>query len=128
MPQHKKARGPFFTPSQLCRTNVVQNPWDRHGTKRVEFLERSHLYSPRNTGTCIKKVTLRVVSNLSFTAKFETTKPLKTLKFSGVLCFKGAEKGPYGNIHGNTCSHSPEECVALKASLLTPFEPEALIS
>jgi len=47
------------------------------------------------------KVTLRVVSNLSFTAKFETTKPLKTLKFSGVLCFQRVKKGSYGNIHGN---------------------------
>jgi hypothetical protein len=74
MPQHKTARVPFFTPSQLYRTNVVQNPWDRHGTKRVDFLERSHLYSPRNTGTCIMKVTLRVVSNLSFTAKFDVNK------------------------------------------------------
>lgn len=41
-------------------------------------------------------------SNLSFTAKFETTKPLKTLKFSGVLCFLGGQKGLYGNIHGKT--------------------------
>lgn len=41
-------------------------------------------------------------SNLSFTATFETTKPLKTLKFSGVLCFLGGEKGPYGNVRGNT--------------------------
>lgn len=43
----------------------------------------------------------RVVSNLSFTAKFETTKPLKTLQFSGVLCFQRVKKGSYGNIHGN---------------------------
>lgn len=35
-------------------------------------------------------------SNLSFTAKFETTKPLKTLKFSGVLCFLGAKKARMG--------------------------------
>jgi hypothetical protein len=92
-PQHKTACVPFFTPSQLCRTNVVQNPWDRHGTKRVDYLERSHLYSPCNTGTCIMKVTLRVVSNLSFTATLSKHKPPTFLEKVGGLWFQAWSKG-----------------------------------
>jgi hypothetical protein len=74
MPQHKPVGLPFFYPSQPSRTNLVQKPWDCHGTENAVFLERKHRCSPRKTGTCIVKVTLQVVSNLSFTAKFDVNK------------------------------------------------------
>lgn len=74
MSQHKPDDTPFFTPSQPQCTNLVQSPWDYHGTEKADFLERDHCCSPRKTGTCILKVTLRVVSNLSFTAKFDVNK------------------------------------------------------
>lgn len=70
MAQHKSQLMLSFDPIPPSRTNLVQNPWDYHGTENVCFSETEHRYSPRKPGTCIMKVTLRVVSNLSFTAKF----------------------------------------------------------
>jgi len=70
MPQHKTGMTPPFTRIRPLRTNLVQNPWDYHGTESDDFLGPSLLCSPLKPGTCIMKVTLRVVSNLSFTATF----------------------------------------------------------
>ena len=47
------------------------------------------------------KVTLRVVSNLSFTATLSKHKPLIFLEKVGGLWFLASGKGRDGNIHGN---------------------------
>lgn len=96
MPQHKPGGTTFFTPSQPSRTNLVQNPWDYHGTEKADFLEREPRCSPRKPGTCIMKVTLRVVSNLSFTATLSKHKPPVFLEETGGLWFLVSGKWPYG--------------------------------
>jgi hypothetical protein len=94
MPQHKPGGTTFFTPSQPSRTNLVQNPWDYHGTKIDVFLKRQHRYSPRKSGTLENETPLRVVSNLSFTATLSKHKPLIFLEKVGGLWFLAFKKSP----------------------------------
>lgn len=64
----------FLSTLRLSRTNLVQKPWDYHGTKNVFFSTTQHRYRPRKPGTLEIEAALRVVSNLSFTAKFDVNK------------------------------------------------------
>ncbi len=72
----------------------LTNPWDCHGTGEPRFLRKQSACSPCNPGTCIMKVTLRVVSNLSFTATFDVQKTPGFPEKPGVFCILALSTAP----------------------------------
>jgi hypothetical protein len=75
-PEFRRSENPTFSTESAKSSHCVDTEWDAVGVLS-------------NAG-----------SNLSFTAKFETAKPMKTLMFSCFFVFRGSKKSCMGTSMG----------------------------